>query len=233
LDFKEQIMSSNKMTVRIVVLCLVVVCGLMNGCRKHAEKPSGGAAGRLGPYELDAAGFIANWLILGTFPNPGDRPNNKGFDIDYLKNYGGEAGHIPANGMEITKDDGKKVKWLPYEAKYTGRVDFTAVEHLGLGYEQEDILAYAACWLECDKDANVQLRVGSDDGYKLWVDHNLVGVQHVYRSAYQDQENYPIKLSKGMHLVLIKVDQDYGSFEFMMRVTTAAGNRAGEIKVWN
>lgn len=80
---------------------------------------------------------------------------------------------------------------------------------------------------------NVQIRVGSDDGYKLWVDHKLVGEEHVYRAAYQDQENYPIKLSKGMHLILIKVDQDYGSFEFMLRVTTPAGRKASGVKVWN
>jgi hypothetical protein len=58
-------------------------------------------------------------------------------------------------------------------------------------------------------------------------------MQHVYRSAYQDQETYQLKLSKGTHIVLIKVDQDYGGFEFMLRVVTPSGERPAGIQVWN
>jgi hypothetical protein len=187
----------------------------------------------LGPYELDNDGFITNWLVVGPFPNPGDRPDNKGFHIDYLKNYGGEENHVPFKGMEIAKDDATRVKWAPYDSKYYSRIDFFSVDHLSLGYNEEDVLAYAACWLECPDDIQLEVKIGSDDGYKLWLDHKLIGQQHVYRAAYQDQETYPVKLSKGTHIVLIKVDQDYGSFEFMMRVLTPDGQKPDGIKVWN
>ena len=116
---------------------------------------------------------------------------------------------------------------------YGGVIDFLSVEHLSLGGVVDNILTYSACWLECEKDMNMQIRVGSDDGYKLWVDHKLIGNEHVYRPAEQDQESYDIKLSKGMHLVLIKVDQGPGEFKFMMRVVTPDGKKASGIKVWN
>ncbi len=226
-------MNRNKMCLWIAVLFSVVVCVFFGGCKSLSGGSTGASSNILGPYELNADGFITNWLIVGPFPNPGDRPDNKGFNVDYLINYGGEEKHVPFNGMEISRDDGTTVKWTPYEAKHSSKINFFNVAHLGLGYNAEDVLAYAACWLECGKDMQVELKVGSDDGYKLWVDHNLLGLQHVYRSAYQDQETYPLKLSKGTHIILIKVDQDYGSFEFIMRVTTAGGERPPAIQVWN
>ena len=134
--------------------------------------------------------------------------------------------------MEIKKPDGTVVKWLPYSSVDT-EIDFFAIDHLGLYYQQDDILAYCACWLECDEDKEVEIRVGSDDGYKLWLDHELIGEQHVYRCAAIDQEIYPVKLSKGWHLILIKVDQDYGDFKFMLRVVTPDGRKVPGIKVWN
>jgi hypothetical protein len=233
-------MCTSKISLRVTILALATICVSLIGCESpagpatcaEAEKPAPSAAA-LGPYELDDEGFITNWLIVGPFPNPGDRPNNKGFHIDYLKNYGTEPKHVPFNGMQIEKDDGTTVNWAPYEATYSTRIDLCSVDHLGLGYEEEDVLAYAACWLKCGKDMSVQIRVGSDDGYKLWLDHKLISEEHVYRAAYRDQESYPVKLSEGMHILLIKVDQDYGAFEFMLRVVTPDGNKAPEIKVYN
>ena len=226
-------MCRNKMHMYIAVLCLASVSALIVGCEGIAAKAPACSAKRLGPYELDADGFITNWLVVGPFPNPGERPDNEGFHIDYLKEYGGEENHVPADGMQIAKEDGTKLKWAPYEATYDSRIDFFSVEHLGLDYEEDDILTYSACWLECERNMNVQIRVGSDDGYKLWVDHKLIGQEHVYRAAEQDQESYDIKLSKGMHLILIKVDQDWGAFEFMLRVVTPGGIKASGVKVWN
>ncbi len=233
-------MSTGKMFLWAAVLAVPFIGALFTGCESpagpatsaEAEKSAPSAA-VLGPYELDDEGFVTNWLVVGPFPNPGDRPDNKGFHIDYLKNYGGEAKHVPSNGMQIEKDDGTTVSWAPYEAGYSTRIDLCSVDHLGLGYEEEDVLVYAACWLKCEKNISVQIRVGSDDGYKLWLDHELVGEEHVYRAAYRDQESYPLELSEGMHLLLIKVDQDYGSFEFMLRVVTPNGDRVRGIKVYN
>ena len=239
-------MGRDRIRIWIAGLCLTAVCVFITGCQCPDEKTTTctlaktpePSVERLGPYGFmtdwtDEEGFITNWLIVGPFPNPGERPDNAGFHVDYLKNYGGEAGHIPADGTEIAKDDGTMVKWQQYKSQDDIRVNFFDAEHLDLGYETEDILVYAACWLECYQDVDVEIRVGSDDGYKLWVDHKLIGEEHVYRAAAIDQESYPITLSEGMHLILIKVDQDYGGFEFVMRVVTPDHRKIPEIKVWN
>jgi hypothetical protein len=245
------------MRVGYLVLCLVAAGLLLGGCAGGETKGDGGAAPAAkpaaaapapapvsvpaklaGPFALDADGFINNWLIVGPFPNPGERPDNKGFGIDYLKGYGGEAGHVPAAGMEIAtgglKDGDKKpVKWQAY-AGSGGTIDFFAVPHLKLEDQQDDILTYSACWVESDKDQEVEVRVGSDDGYKLWIDNKHIKDVHEYRSAEQDQETYPVQLKAGKKtLVLIKVDQDWGGYCFMLRVVTKDGKKASGIKVWN
>jgi hypothetical protein len=245
----------------IIALCLTSIC-LLFGCQSAVtkrectaepnavvelkvvikpegveEKPAETISEGLGPYklgsdEMDNQGFVMNWLIVGPFPNPGERPDNKGYDIDYLKDYGTESGHIPAAGMEIKRPDGTVVKWQPYKSE-NATIGFFLVDHLALEYEQEDILTYSACWLECDKDVDVQIRVGTDDGYKLWLDNKLLAAEHVYRACELDQESYPVTLTKGRHLILIKVDQDYGEFQFMLRIVTPDGKAPQGVKVLN
>jgi len=206
---------------------------------KPVEKPAAPAVAgpTLGPFNLaknwaEEQGFVANWLICGIFPNPGDRPDNTGFATDYLKNYGGEAAFTPTNGTEIKKDDGSVVKFLPYSTTGTDII-FGDVKHLGIEPTQEKILCYCACWLDSDADKDVEVRVGSDDGYKLWINHQLISEQHVYRAMEMDSETHKVKLNKGKNLLLIKVDQDTGEYQFMLRVVGADGKAAPGITVWN
>jgi hypothetical protein len=201
-------------------------------------KPAAGAKGAtMGPYALaknwmDEVGFIDHWLIAGPFPNPGERPDNAGFNIDYLKNYGGELGCVPTNGMEVKDPNGNATKWQQY-ASSTPEINFFSIELLKLEPSQEDILCYCACWLDSDADKEVELRIGSDDGYKLWVNHKFVSEQNVYRSMEMDSETHKVKLNKGKNLILIKVTQDWGEFQFQMRVVNAEGKEVPGVKVWN
>jgi hypothetical protein len=203
-----------------------------------ALKPAAAVAGpALGPFKLaknwaEEQGFVVNWLVCGPFPNPGDRPDNTGFGTDYLKNNGGEAAFTPTNGMEIKIDGGAAVKFLPYATTGTDII-FGDVAHLKIESNQEKILVYCACWLEADADKEVEVRVGSDDGYKLWINHQLISEQHVYRAMEMDQETHKVKLNKGKNLLLIKVDQDTGEFQFMLRVVGADGKAAPGVTVWN
>jgi hypothetical protein len=204
-----------------------------------AVKPAAAAVAgpTLGPFNLaknwaEEQGFVANWLICGTFPNPGERPDNTGFTTDYLKNYGSEMAFMPANGMEIKRPDGTTVKFQPYKTTGTDII-FGDVAFLGIEPTQEKILCYCACWLDSDADKEVEVRVGSDDGYKLWINHQLTAEVHVYRSMEMDSETHKVKLNKGKNLILIKVDQDTGEYQFMLRVVGADGKAAPGVTVWN
>ena len=206
-----------------------------------AAKPAMAEKGpTLGPFNLaknwaDEQGFVANWLICGPFPNPGERPDNKGFTTDYLAANGGEAAFVPTVGMEIKGggiDGSKAVKFMPYHSSGTDII-FGDVNFLSIEPTQPQILTYSACWLDSDADKDVEIRVGSDDGYKLWFNHQLIGTVHEYRAMEMDQETYKVKLNKGKNLVLIKVDQDTGEYQFMLRVVGSDGKAVPGITVWN
>ncbi len=181
-------------------------------------------AGLKGPYDLDPSGFIQNWLILGPFPNPED----KCFYVDYLKT---EEDHQPAEGKSVPRDGGA-VKWGQYFAE-GGRVNFFQVPHLGLSDRQQFIVEYAACRLECDRDSDVEIRLGSDDGFRLWLDGEVRLGRHVHRGVKEDEDVLQVRLTKGVHLLLLKVDQGDGDHGFVVRVVTPQGVRPAGIRIWN
>jgi hypothetical protein len=248
-------MNKSQFRNMMLVLCLTALCGLIVACDAQAAKdanapakapavaakPAAAVAGpTLGPFNLaknwaEEQGFVANWLIAGPFPNPGERPDNNGFNTDYLKDNGGEEAFVPTNGIAIKGGgmDGKAtVKFQPYHATGTDII-FGDVNFLGIEPTQEKILTYSACWLDSDADKDVEIRVGSDDGYKLWLNHKLIATVHEYRAMEMDQETHKVKLNKGKNLILIKVDQDTGEYQFMLRVVGADGKAAPGVTVWN
>ena len=124
------------------------------------------------------------------------------------------------------------MKFQPYHATGTDII-FGDVNFLGIEPTQPQILTYSACWLDSDADKDVEIRVGSDDGYKLWINHQLIATVHEYRAMEMDQETHKVKLNKGKNLILIKVDQDTGEYQFMLRVVTPDGKAAPGVTVWN
>ena len=229
-----------------IVAVGLVVCGCAStGGSGGDAKPAPGAAASsapasapaklAGPFAPDAESFIRNWLVVGPFPNPGGRPQGeadaipkcKGFDADLLK---GEAAYVAEAGKTVALDGGKTVVWKAVKSD-SDTLDFLQTDGLQMG-DGENIVAYAFCWVELDQDVEAQVRVGSDDGYKLWIDGQLVKAVHIHRGIEQDQETHKVKLAKGKHPLLIKVDTDWGQFAFCLRILGADGKKVA-VKVWN
>lgn len=197
--------------------------------RKEYEKLSGRAiAGKrtAGPYPLDDKGQVGHWLILGVFPNP---KGHAGFDVDYLK---GEDRHLPAAGLEVEKDGGR-AKWEPAVVP-GGEVHFFKLGALVKHAKDKDVLAYAACWLESDRDQDVELHVAPDDGFRLLLNGRLAGEKRSYLDKLGEaRETCKVRLGKGLNAVLLKVGTDGGGFAFTMRVLAPSLEKAPGVRVWN
>lgn len=174
----------------------------------------------LGPFEADDQGFIRNWLVIGVFPNDGDR----GLDTDFLKD---EASHVPVEGLAVGKP-----KWGAH-ASAEAKVDFYNVAHLGIKRNRDNVVAYAACLVQVSGDVAAEFRMGTDDGGALWVDGKQVGKVHKARPVKIDEDRYAVPLSPGVHRVLVKVENHSTKFEFILRVVTPDGQRISGLRVWN
>jgi hypothetical protein len=184
-----------------------------------------------GPYELARRGAIINWLICGPFPNPGGRPNCKGWDLDYLKSKGGEKGILPRDGMVINVDN-KRVKWKEYKGTprqyMVDLLDF----YKGTEGDRKFVLGYACCYIKSDKEQDIKIHVGSDDGFKMWLNHEEIANVHQHRLAKAGQNKVKAHLKKGYNLLLLKVDTDYGGWKFCVQLTGVDSYTVEGADIW-
>lgn len=178
------------------------------------------AQSHAGPFAEDERGFIRNWLVLGVFPNDGD----KGLDTDFL---GGESGHDPVAGLKVGT-----LQWGAYRSPES-KIDFFGVAHLGIRKPRDYVVAYAACLVQNSDQVAAEFRLGSNDGGALWVDGNLLGKVHRSRSLKIDEDRYRAALPPGVHRVLVKVEQHTQSYEFALRVVSGEGKPLPDLKIWN
>ncbi len=120
-----------------------------------------------------------------------------------------------------------RVAWQPVHLTSTNYLDLSKYMLNEVitpkGELVEQCIAYAACYLVLPEDVDGWLLIGSDDGYKIWIDGKLFAKKLVYRGAAVDQEKYKLKLGKGKHRVLIKVANDIGGHGIMVRLTDKTG----------
>src|SRR5262249_53075382 len=151
--------------------------------------------------------------VLGAFAARKDRQAL--YDHDLLKT---EIDHIPAAGMEIATREGAKVTWTPL-AVSDGKVLFRTIESMGLSAKPQDpALAFAACWLNVEKETPVKFRVVVDSGFMMWLDHKRIWNHPKGQGLGAKEDVMPFVLPTGPHLLLLKVVTTGGEFGFRLRV---------------
>ena len=164
---------------------------------------------------IQTFGWLTRWKLIGPFDNTANAGFAKAFP--------------PEQGIELTGEyEGKKgrVKWVDYETKSdNGLVDFNqpfeALKEVA-GY------ALAEFWSETARTA--EMRLGSENGWKLWVNGKLLfGRDEYHTGAEIDQFRLPVELQAGRNVILVKCTQnelvedwtkDWG---FWLRITDAQG----------
>ena len=160
-------------------------------------------------------GFLADWRLIGPFDSTG----SKGFDVAYP----------PEAGVDFTaKYAGKlgEVEWQPYQTEHEyGIVDLAKAlaPHKGA-------VTYAAAEYTSDKDQTVDIRLGTPNAWKLWVNGSLLFAREEYhRNMQVDQYRVQAKLQRGRNVILLKVCQneqpeDWAQrWQYQVRICDAAG----------
>ncbi len=153
-------------------------------------------------------GFVTNWMIIGPFDNERgqffDNPYEPETELDYGVGYKGKK---------------RKVHWrlLPVEP-VMAEVNFDAMMR-----PNDEVLAYALAFVEMPEAVDAALRIGSDEGLKVWVNDCEVLSSDIHRTMGFDQDIVGVKLNKGLNKILVKVAERHGSWGFRLRITAPDG----------
>ena len=159
-------------------------------------------------------GFITTWHVVGPF----DNRDQKGFAVaflpettlDFAASYSGKDADVKWHEF-VTND--------PY-----GQVDLNRAvgKHLGA-------VAYAAAEFDSDRDRDVELRLGTENACKLWLNGKLLLESEVYHSFTSMDQFVGRGDEQGRNLILVKVCQNEQTedsaqvWQFQLRVCDATG----------
>lgn len=161
-------------------------------------------------------GFLTSWKIIGPFDNRG----MKGFPVEYPPEkeidlnaqYEGQLGQV--SWQKIATDD-----------------DYGVVD---IGNQIENYkgsVMYATTTYRSGADQKVEMRLGTPNAWKLWVNGELVFQREEYhRGTRMDQYKVPVTLREGPNTILLKICQNEQEdswaqdYRFQLRVCDATGS---------
>jgi spore coat protein CotH len=162
---------------------------------------------------LDHEGFIRHWLVLTPVPNGGDAM--QAVDKQLIKD---EAKLEPKEGDKV-KVGNKELTWKKVKTE----------EYLfdppSIGGAVDNCTAYAAAYIVAQNDIkDAVLRIGSDDGAKMYLNGKEVGKVLEFRAAGKDQNSFGgITLNKGVNVFVFKVTNGSGDWKGAARFTDKNG----------
>ena len=167
-------------------------------------------------------GFLTDWQIVGPFEN--------------RKGVGFAAVYPPEKGVDLSASyptrfddgfEGDKVHWQPYHTE----------DNYGIVNIRTDIKNYkgscmfAATKFQSGKPQAVELRLGTPNAWKLWVNGELLFAREEYhRGTRMDQYRVHAKLKAGENVILLKICQNEQTddwaqdYQFQIRVCDPAGS---------
>ncbi|MEJ7592535.1 MAG: hypothetical protein WKF77_13365 [Planctomycetaceae bacterium] len=167
-------------------------------------------------------GFLPQWSIVGPF----DNKEGKGFAVAYGPELDVNASKAPDLEAEY---DGQtdKVRWQAIATTD----DYGVVDIAKQIENYKGSLMYAATTWMSDKDQEAEIRLGTPNSWKLWVNGNLVFEREEYhRSSQLDQYRVPVTLKAGSNTLLFKIcqneqTQDWAQrYQFQIRICNSTGS---------
>ncbi len=167
-------------------------------------------------------GFLSTWMVAGPF----DNKEEKGFAVAYAPETTVAEGKPLDSAAEYDGQLGK-VKWQPVATED----DYGVLDIAKQIQNYKGSLMYASTTWKSERDQNVELRLGTPNAWKLWVNGKLVFEREEYhRSSAMDQYKVPVSLKAGENVLLLKVcqneqTQDWAQrYQFQLRVCDSTGS---------
>ncbi len=148
------------------------------------------------------ASFIRTWRVLGPFPSPGGS---------------GHATRFPPEAEPVALDRdyevvGGRARWR-FHSSNGNLIDLEK-----LFKPNENVVAYAVCWVKAQRAMPVSFEAGSDDGMKLWLNRKLLLDHAEPRPAEPRQNTVAAELKAGWNEVMVKVHQTTRQWGFYLEL---------------
>ncbi len=177
-------------------------------------------------------GFVTSWKIVGPF----DNREEKGFAVAYAP----ETEIVQERPNVEAEYDGMngKVRWQTVETTD----DFGVVDIAKQIENFKGSVMYAVAEWSSPAQQTLQVRLGTPNAWKLWVNGALVFEREEYhRSTQLDQYSVPVQLKPGVNVLAFKIcqneqTQDWAQkYQFQLRVcdSTGVGVLPGPVVVRN
>jgi hypothetical protein len=207
--------------IAVGAVVLLVVLGGGGGSPKGAGGP--GSARRGGdrpfpqaPQAEPGEGFITAWLLLAPIPLRENQSGAEALEEEQLRD---EASLRPRAGDTVRVGD-RELTWKVYQAR-SYFFDFNDF----LGARTEDSVGYAVCYLYAPAALRgVQLRTGSDDQARVYLNGQEVLKQNQARALSKDQDIAEVSLRRGVNVLVFKVVNEKLDWSGCARLTDLDGN---------
>jgi len=167
-------------------------------------------------------GFLPQWMIVGPF----DNKEEKGFAVAYAPEEQAAAGTPLDPAVEYDGQLGK-VKWTPVKTED----DYGVVDIAKQLENFKGSVMYATATWNSAGDQQVEIRLGTPNAWKLWVNGTQVFEREEYhRSSAVDQYKVPVTLKAGENVLLFKICQNEQTqewaqrYQFQMRICDSTGS---------
>ena len=163
-------------------------------------------------------GFLPDWYVIGPF----DNRDKKGFPVEYPPER-----ELNLKASYDSKYAKSKVSWNKYSTDDAyGILDIAKKikNHKGS-------CMYASTDYVSDARKQVELRLGTPNAWKLWLNGKLIFEREEYhRSTRMDQYNLTVTMNRGANTILLKVcqneqDEDWAQeYHYQLRVCNSTGS---------
>jgi hypothetical protein len=151
--------------------------------------------------------YIPEWYLIGPFPNQRDAE---------LRRLGLDTVFPPEKTIDLAASysgvDQKPVQWVLTKTPARGRMDLYQFD------PYEMVVVYALTYVYSPKNQIVPFLLGSDDGVKVFLNGDEIHRLLAVRVAAPDQDRVPLKLKEGWNALMLKIENNYGGYNFYARV---------------
>jgi len=160
-------------------------------------------------------GFLTRWQIVGPF----DNREKKGFAVVYRP-------EVKLDLKARLKGQLGPVRWQPFSTDQ----DYGVLDIAKTIKPYKGAVMYATTSFTIDEARDIELRLGTPNAWKLWLNGRLLFAREEYhRGMILDQYRVPGRLKTGINTILLKVCQNEQAedwaqrYQFQLRVCDASG----------